>query len=200
MPEKFEEAVIDLRQRFVDRSRPDYVFKPVYHKRIPADGVAFYLDGIWQQVLTNKDLDLPTQQELLAQFRCDEIAAIVFEAFEAAVQGVKKPVEKGTVVHGLGGMMGDWKATALSKFDKDASRYHPSVYSRKRFEVAKAIEVLLTPLHQAQLKNLHRDVQKRFKERLEGDLKRDDADFGKVATECTDEAESSFLEGAKGNF
>lgn len=47
MPEKFEEAVLELRQRFVDRSREDYVFQPAYHKRIPADGVSFYMEGIW---------------------------------------------------------------------------------------------------------------------------------------------------------
>lgn len=46
-PEKFEEAVVDLRKRFTDRERDDFVFKPAYHKRIPADGVGFYLDGIW---------------------------------------------------------------------------------------------------------------------------------------------------------
>jgi len=60
-------------------------------------------------------LDLPTQQELLAQFRCDEIAAVVFEQFEAASKGVRKPVETGSVLEGLGGMMGDWRATAMSE-------------------------------------------------------------------------------------
>lgn len=68
-----------------------------------------------QQVLTNKDLDLPTQQELLAQFRCDEIAAVVLEQFEAASKGVRKPVETGSVLDGLGGMMGDWRSTAMSQ-------------------------------------------------------------------------------------
>ena len=46
-PDKFEEDVKDLRKRFVDKSRSDYFFKSAYHKRIPADGVAFYMEGIW---------------------------------------------------------------------------------------------------------------------------------------------------------
>ena len=45
--QKFESEVLELRKRFVDKSREDYVFKPAYHKRIPADGVAFYMEGIW---------------------------------------------------------------------------------------------------------------------------------------------------------
>ena len=45
--EKFESDVRTLRGRFTDKSRDDFVFKPAYHKRIPADGVAFYMEGIW---------------------------------------------------------------------------------------------------------------------------------------------------------
>ena len=45
--DKFEAEVQQLRKRFMDKSRDDYVFKPAYHKRIPADGVAFYMEGIW---------------------------------------------------------------------------------------------------------------------------------------------------------
>lgn len=115
LPEKFEEAVIELRERFTDRSRPDYVFQPAYHKRIPADGVGFYMEGIWEQVMTNKDLDLPTQQELLAQFRCDEIAAGVTDLFIASAKAFRKPIEAGSIVAGLGGLMTSWLQTAISK-------------------------------------------------------------------------------------
>lgn len=113
MPDQFESAVVDLRERFTDRTRADFLFKPAYHKRIPADGVAFYMEGIWEQVQSNSDLDIPTQQELLAQFRCDEIAAGALEAFATNLKGVKRPVETGQVVEGLGGMLGEWKTAAL---------------------------------------------------------------------------------------
>ena len=48
--DKFESDVRELRKRFVDKSNPGYVFKPAYHKRIPADGVALYMEGIWVRV------------------------------------------------------------------------------------------------------------------------------------------------------
>ena len=110
----FEEDIQKLRLRFVDKTRDDYVFKPAYHKRIPADGVSHYMEGIWEQVQTNKDLDLPTQQELLAQFRCDEIAAGALGEFNIQVKEFKKPVEGGQVVPDLGSMMAKWKNSALS--------------------------------------------------------------------------------------
>lgn len=47
VPEKFEQDVQQLRRRFQDKTSEGYLFKPMYHKRIPADGVAFYMDNIW---------------------------------------------------------------------------------------------------------------------------------------------------------
>ncbi len=157
-----------------------------------------YMEGIWQQVLTNKDLDLPTQQELLAQFRCDEIAQAVIEAFVLASKAVKKPVESGSVVEGLGGMMGDWRSTALSKFDRDASRYHQGVYQRKRTDLLKAIGATFAPLFMGQLKNLHKKAISDFKADVTSQLKGDGYDFGGVVASVSKAQEKRFVAGAEG--
>jgi hypothetical protein len=68
---------------------------------------------IQEQVQTNKDLDLPTQQELLAQFRCDEISAGASAEFNEQAKSQKKPIEAGRVVEGLGKMMRSWRTMAL---------------------------------------------------------------------------------------
>ncbi|MCO5592372.1 hypothetical protein L7F22_046374 [Adiantum nelumboides] len=57
----------------------------------------FRLKGQEEQVVTNKDLDLPTQQELLAQFRCDEIASVAFGEFATEIKAFRKPIEAGSV-------------------------------------------------------------------------------------------------------
>ena len=75
-----------------------------------------------QQILENKDLDLPTQQELLAQFRCDEIASAAFLAFEAQTAVYKRPIDAGQVLDGLGPGMSDARQVALVAFDTAASR------------------------------------------------------------------------------
>lgn len=113
--QQFEDSVAALRTRFVDPSKGGYLFKTSYHKRIPADGVSFYMEGIWEKVQTNKDLDLPTQQELLAQFRCDEIASVALDEFGEQAKSQKRPVESGKVVDGLGGLMKAWRTDALSE-------------------------------------------------------------------------------------
>lgn len=64
---------------------------------------------------TNKDLDLPTQQELLAQFRCDEISAVATSEFNDQARSQKRPIEAGKAVDGLGALMRSWREVAISE-------------------------------------------------------------------------------------
>ena len=68
-----------------------------------------------EQVQSNKDLDLPTQQELLAQFRCDEISSVALADFNEQAKSQRRPIEAGRVVPGLGGMMRKWKTEAVGR-------------------------------------------------------------------------------------
>jgi hypothetical protein len=74
--EKFTNDVGLLSDRFLDSKNDDYIFSSNYHKNIPADGFSAFASSIWTCILDNKDLDLPTQKQLLAQFRCDEIERV----------------------------------------------------------------------------------------------------------------------------
>lgn len=115
-PEQFEADVEKLRHRFMDPQDPHYVFQPQYSKRVPADGLHIYASGIWDKIMTNKDLDLPTQQELLAQFRCDEIANSAFAVFQESIKGFRHPIESGGIVDELGKRMKEIRGLALSKW------------------------------------------------------------------------------------
>ena len=64
---------------------------------------------------TNKDLDLPTQRELLAQFRCDEISGATLAEFNEQAKPQKRPIESGKAVEGLGKMMRAWRTRALGE-------------------------------------------------------------------------------------
>ncbi|SNX82793.1 probable Protein SEY1 [Melanopsichium pennsylvanicum] len=182
-PTEFDKAVDVLRNRFVDPKDSNFVFKTEYHKRIPADGLPHYLSSIWEQVMTNKDLDLPTQQELLAQFRCDEIANAAFSAFATNIKDFRKHIEGGSILETLGADMTLHRSTALAKFDRDASRYHPEVYKRKRIDLLEKLNSSLSPFFLGQLKNLHRHMLASFKSNvLERMRSEANYDFGQVVT------------------
>ncbi|KAG2064326.1 root hair defective 3 GTP-binding protein [Suillus decipiens] len=195
--DKFEAEVQELRKRFVDKTRDDFVFKPAYHKRIPADGVAFYMENIWEQVQTNKDLDLPTQQELLAQFRCDEIASVALTDFTEQSKSQRRPIEAGHVVEGLGDLMRNWRSQALSRYDRDASRYHQGVYQRKRTDLLGVMDSTLSPLFLGQLKNLHKSCLTSFKRELLEGLRGDEYSFADVVGKARTKCETRFADGAK---
>ncbi|KAI0755918.1 root hair defective 3 GTP-binding protein [Irpex lacteus] len=195
--DKFEQSVVDLRKRFVDKSRDDYVFKPAYHKRIPADGVAFYMEGVWEQVQTNKDLDLPTQQELLAQFRCDEISAGALAEFNEQAKPQRRPIEAGRVVENLGSMMRSWRTGALARYDTNASRYHQGVYKRKRTDLIAVLDSTLSPLFLGQIKNLHKLSLSSFKQEMLEGLRGEGYNFADIVNVARQKWEAAFLDGAK---
>ncbi|KAI8868902.1 root hair defective 3 GTP-binding protein [Ramicandelaber brevisporus] len=157
LPEKFESECNRLRIWFEDARHPEYVFKPQYHRRIPADGFPKYAETIWEKILTNRDLDLPTQQELLAQYRCDEISAAVFTVFQEASKHLRPVVvDAGKVVSDLGNQMRMLFGDALEQFDKSASRYVAAVYQRKRTEHMSKLSAHLHVLFMAQLRSLYK--------------------------------------------
>lgn len=191
-PEEFDRQVLQLRTRFNQRDSFNFLFQSQYHRRIPADGLPHYLASIWEQVMTNKDLDLPTQQELLAQFRCDEIAGAAFAHFSNEIKPLRKPIEGGLVVDTLGAGMKQHRDIALSKFDKEASRYHAEVYKRKRVELLEKLNSTLSPLFLGQLKNLHKTVLASFKTSILDKLRGDNYDFGQVVSKERSKAIETF--------
>ncbi|KAI5285401.1 Dynamin-like GTPase that mediates homotypic ER fusion [Ascosphaera acerosa] len=146
-----------------DADAPDRaILLAEYHRKIPADGFAHYAEGIWDQIENNKDLDLPTQQELLAQFRCDEIAREALLHFDEAVgplerrQAEHKAAGEVVVMPGLGDAMRAARGQALHKFDAEASRYHKKVYQVKKAELEGKVDGRLKTLFQGQLGAAHR--------------------------------------------
>lgn len=169
--DKFVSEVSKLGSRFTtghkgnkgaDHELEGGVFLPEYHRRIPADGFSVYAEGIWDQIVHNKDLDLPTQQELLAQFRCDEISREVLVAFDLIVapleeqQGEAVKLGKILVLPDLGGVGSEARGKLLSAFELQASRYHKGVYTRKRQELEAKVDARLKALYVGQLTATHK--------------------------------------------
>jgi len=138
------------------------VFLPEYHRRIPADGLSVYCKGVWDQIVNNKDLDLPTQQELLAQFRCDEIAREVLVGFDAVIVPLEEQQAdaarqgKPGIIPNLGTTGGGAREKCVKAFEIQASRYHKGVYSTKRAELESKIDARLKAIYTTHLTDVHK--------------------------------------------
>lgn len=172
-PDLFELETAKLGQRFkmgykdpkkiglVDEASQPFLV-PEYHRRIPADGFPVYAKGVWEQIMSNKDLDLPTQQELLAQFRCLEISRECMVAFDDIVVPIEKDqadaVKDGqpVVTKNLGEKLTAARTTLFRSFEGEASRYHKGVYERQKEELETTVDSRLKILFDGQLSAAHK--------------------------------------------
>ncbi|ODQ50180.1 root hair defective 3 GTP-binding protein [Saitoella complicata NRRL Y-17804] len=209
MPEKFDEEAAQLRERFVTPTNSGFVFRKEYHKRIPADGLTHYTSSIWDQIVHNKDLDLPTQQQLLAQYRCDEISNETINKFEDALLPLQQAMQSGKVLEGLGPQMSIIRKSALESFDHEASRYHREVYERKRADLVKRVDARLHVLFLAQLAALHKGSLRQFSDKVTAGITgKTNYDFAALVRDASEsaiaafrtEAESCCIEGTSWTF
>lgn len=189
-PEKFVSEVERLGARFVAGTRNNKtqsehgvheidggVFLSEYHRRIPADGFSVYAEGIWDQIVNNKDLDLPTQQELLAQFRCDEISRECLVAFDEAINPLEEKqaeaarIGKPAVLPNLGKTGSAAREKCLKTFEVSASRYHKGVYKRKHQELEGKVDQRLKALYHGQITAIHKSGVATFSEAVSGAVK-----------------------------
>lgn len=184
-PEKFVAEVQRLGSRFRAGSKSDDktaaltgeaenfgVFRTEYHRRIPADGFGLYASGIWDQIVDNKDLDLPTQQELLAQFRCDEIAREALLGFDEHIKPLENRQAEGiktgklVVLAELGGVLALSRGNVLKNFSENASRYHKAVFKRKLEELTENVDGRLKSLFTGQLNASHKSGVQTFSDQV----------------------------------
>ena len=150
------------------------MFHPTYHKRIPVDGVPVYARQCWEQIVANKDLDLPTQQVLLAQYRCDEIAVAALANFDAVIKPLEAGVRTDTILPGLGGKMASARKDVLEEFETQAQRYHKETFRRKGEELRGSVDLRLHMLFRGQITALHSLCVKKFEDNVENALRRGD--------------------------
>jgi hypothetical protein len=218
-PEKFEEAINKLALRFREGYNDPKksglldeadlpIFLPQYHRRIPADGFPAYAEGIWDQIVHNKDLDLPTQQELLAQFRCDEIAREVLVVFDEKItpledkQAEDARIGQPSIIPDLGPVMNAARALVFKNFDTNASRYHKGVYKRKLAELEGKVDTRLKALSQKQIGAAHKSGIDEFSNSVstavkQGQKKGGSYDFAQIVDSEKQKALTKFAEEAK---
>ncbi|KAJ3183821.1 Dynamin-like GTPase that mediates homotypic ER fusion [Geranomyces variabilis] len=191
-PENFKNEAEKLKGRFYDRQNPAYTFKPAFHKHIPADGFPQFAEAIWEKIVTNRDLDLPTQQQLLAQYRCDEIMRVAYDTFAEHIKKYRVQLESGKVLEGLGKETQQYYLEAIEAFDADGSRYNKEVYQKKRAEFKEKMATALHVYYVQQLRNLHKSALNLFNERLAERMKGDDSEFARKLNESRQEAMSYY--------
>ncbi|SOV24902.1 root hair defective 3 GTP-binding protein (RHD3) homolog, putative [Plasmodium sp. DRC-Itaito] len=136
--EDFLKDVNNLRDKWINHLRPSK-----YSRNIPSDGFAHYCNNIWNTIVKQSQLDIPSQKEMLSTFRCQEIKNNVInniskEIKEKSIESHNKVIEN----------FKEWAEKniiekCLDDYFKDASRYKENICLRTSQEL---LDYLFTQL------------------------------------------------------
>ena len=86
----FKDEIANLRKR-LDKNGENYLFNNLSSiKNVPADGLKQYVSQIWTDILNDKDLDIPSQREMLANYRCTEIKNKILLSYDKELKQLYK--------------------------------------------------------------------------------------------------------------
>ncbi|KAJ4456577.1 putative Protein SEY1 [Paratrimastix pyriformis] len=134
----FDRDVAALRQR--------YVFQPHRLKAVPIDGLELFARNLWTSIVTDQELNIPTQREMLATFRCSELLEKAYASFCGALTTLQLEGGQGRYAPDLGKRFVRLLTEATDSYRVYASRYESSVYLKKREELLARIDTALKPL------------------------------------------------------
>ena len=165
----FNNEILNLRKRF-DKNDENYFFNNLSSiKNVPADGLKQYVTQIWTDILNDKDLDIPSQREMLANYRCSEIKNQILLSYNKEFKELYKlSIEKD--IKDFKDKCIDLKNRILSEYDKQASNYDNKVYQNIYKQLSEQIEQKLYACFMNQTKRLIPLLQKFMRKELQKNL------------------------------
>ncbi|KAK5582434.1 hypothetical protein RB653_004019 [Dictyostelium firmibasis] len=158
-PSAFLGQVEQLKQRFSDSSANSFIPKREYRNDdIPADGFYQFSYQVWETIKSNRDLDLPSQKEMLALYRCDEFVELSMTQFTRDIKPVKEHIERGRIQEQFGEKSKRILDLALSVYDEPAQRYHLETVQKKRQVLTDRIISDLKYLFDKQMERLNENT------------------------------------------
>eukprot|EP00871_Galdieria_phlegrea_P000175 jgi/Galph1/1158/GphlegSOOS_G5738.1 len=162
-PEQFEASVKSLREGFHDEDEKQSIFHPEYRRLVAADGFTTYAYNIWETIRSNKEVDIPSQREMLATVRCEEIAEEAYqqahkklEDWNLELDALKKKTSLDDsrslkYIKGLPDLIFSTIREAVSTYSDSAKRYVLSVAEAKKAKLQERLEMDGKALYLGQL-------------------------------------------------
>lgn len=166
--EQFASDIVNFRRWFTDPLSPKFVFdSKATFRGIPLESLPQYFANCWEAIQRNKDLDIPSQREMVARHRSTEI----FESLTATVaaEGAEhlQRIKKGDLQLNLEAALHAKQSEMLTEFQQQTKLYAKSVvqefYSKLKKEIENQTQRILEALTQRLatecLRNVDDDVQ-----------------------------------------
>eukprot|EP01066_Platyproteum_vivax_P011005 Platyproteum_vivax@DN4979_c0_g1_i1.p1 len=159
-PAEFLKGVKKLRDKWLTDWRPKE-----YSRHVPADGFGQYCKSIWEAIVTHSELDIPTQKEMLASFRCEEIKATALSNAVPALAELLSKAQSNTIEH-FSSAATTIITQGLEDYEAPASRYLETVYLKKRAQLMDALYLELQKIFLAHINHVRAEIVKNIEEKL----------------------------------
>ena len=175
--ELWNSSVEDMREWFTNPEHSQYLFGTNHHlkKSVPARDFAQYSSDIWANIRQHKELNLPSQKDMIATFRCEEFAKDCLKTFKSKIsaQSLDKYDEN------LGKHTELIYNEVLSEYDFMSEFYSTEVAHRKRDELKNDMIEEFHNMFNIQMQHAVLDIMESFKACLHNALPQD----GKFASD-----------------
>ena len=169
--EKFTQEISLMRQR-LSPSENHFLFRHVSEeKQVPLDGLAHYCKQVWGDIISDKDLNIPSQKEMLANYKCNEVKELAFLSVEQEVEtftaesSIKSMKDFRSICENI-------QSKLLSIYDETAKNYLKYVYEEIRRQMLIQLSQRLYVCFDNQAKKLIPVFQRNMRTELESELKK----------------------------
>ena len=170
----FKDEIENLRKR-LDKNDPNYFFNNLSSiKNVPADGLKQYVNQIWTDIMNDKDLDIPSQREMLANYRCTEIKNKILLSYDKEFKDLYNlSLQKD--INDFKERCLDLKDKICSDYEKQGQNYDNKVYKSIYKQLEEHISQKLYKCFMNQIKRTIPMLQKFMREDLQKKLEQLDA-------------------------
>lgn len=169
--EQFNIKVDELKNRF-NKSAEDNVFPKGENKNLPLDGLQIFIDQTWDVIRNQKELNLPDQRQMVANFRCTEIKGEAIEKVQADINALRLESEK-SIIGNFQERCAKIVQTAGSHFESNANQYSGVVFSKVMKELMAQLYQTLYICFASQLKLIRQKVFDEFDIKIRNINKKD---------------------------
>ncbi|KJP89838.1 hypothetical protein AK88_00549 [Plasmodium fragile] len=163
--EEFLKDVQNLRMKWINHLRPVQ-----YSRNIPSDGFAYYCHSIWNTIVKQSQLDIPSQKEMLSTFRCQEIKNNVIlntsKMIKEKLAASSSQHSKTTVDEFKSWAEKDIVEKSLDEYFVDASRYIESICLKTSEELLESLFIQLQTIVDNNLNFTQRVLSAKFANEL----------------------------------
>lgn len=201
--ELFLERVNMLRDRFQSSIAPGEI---AGDRRgvVPAQALPLSMQGIWERIRLNKDLDLPAHKVMVATVRCEQIADEKLQLLQASQEwaALKAQVEsKAPDLSGFGPQLNSLVGSSITSYEQEAAFFEERVRESKKQQLLGRLKETVGPVHAAAVGLLSSRALDAFQQALDqatGGQDGSAAAFAASSRECSSRAISQFQESLTG--